>query len=85
MMMSRWELCGPGSKDGTLIKSYDKMTKSFVIQLIERDTCIRFPKSSNFLLNNNYQMSADIERLESHLKHTQGSFISNGGVNSSIE
>ena len=46
--MSKWELIGrmSSTSGGKIEKTYDKMTKSFIVQLNERDTQIRYPKLS---------------------------------------
>jgi hypothetical protein len=44
--MSKWEIIGrmSSTSGGHITKTYDKMTKSFIVLLIERDTHIRYPK-----------------------------------------
>jgi hypothetical protein len=68
-----------------LVKSYDKMIKSFIIHLFERDTWISYPK--NFM-NSMLGISSDFDRMDTQSIMKQTAFIHNssflsqsGGIN----
>jgi len=46
----------------SIVKSFDKITKGFVVQLTEKDTQIRYPKYSISFLHPAALLSADFDR-----------------------
>ena len=49
--------------NGVIVKSFDKMAKSFVIQMTEKNTHIVYPKQQTYL--NQAAQSTEFQRMES--------------------